>query len=73
MMNVSSRKRNISTLIILVIVLLVPGFLYVLLNRVGTNSYIKLPVYGEKVLSGKMNRNMGREIPDTIFHQVPAI
>lgn len=60
-------------MIILVIVLLVPGFLYVLLNRVGTNSYIKLPVYGEKVLSGKMNRNMGREIPDTIFHQVPAI
>lgn len=72
-MNVSSRKKNISTLIILVIVLLVPGFLYVLLNRVGTNSYIKLPVYGEKVLSGKMNRNMGRETPDTIFHQLSAI
>lgn len=73
MKNVSSRKRNISTLIILVIVLLVPGFLYVLLNRVGTNSYVKLPIYGEKVLSGEMKRNMGRETPDTIYHQVKPI
>lgn len=73
MKNVSSRKRNISTIIILVIVLLVPGFLYVLLNRVGTNSYVKLPIYGEKVLSGEMKRNMGRERPDTIYHQVKPI
>lgn len=73
MKNVSSRKRNFSTLIILVIVLLVPGFLYVLLNRVGTNSYVKLPIYGEKVLSGEMKRNMGRETPDTTYHQVTPI
>jgi len=72
-MNVSSRKKNISTVIILVIILLVPGFLYVALNRMGTNAYVVLPVYGEKVLSGKMNKRMGREIPDTIFHQVPAL
>jgi protein SCO1/2 len=32
-----------------------------------------LPVYGDKVLSGKMNRNMGREIPDTVFHQIRGI
>jgi len=73
MRNVSSRKKNISTIIILVIVLLVPGFLYVMLNRMGTNSYVKLPVFGEKVLSGKMKRVMGREVPDTIYHQVPTL
>lgn len=72
-MKSSSRKRNISTIIILAIVLLVPGFLYIALNKIGSNQYLKLPVYGEKKLSGKMNRKMGREIPDTIFHQVDTI
>ncbi|MFZ4862052.1 SCO family protein [Sphingobacterium sp. Mn56C] len=47
--------------------------MYIVLNKVGSNAYLKLPVYGEKVLSGKMNRKMGREIPDTIFHQVKPI
>lgn len=68
-----SRRKNISTFIILAIVLLVPGFLYIALNKIGSNTYLKLPVYGEKHLSGKMNRKMGREIPDTIFHQIKPI
>jgi len=72
-MNVGSRKKNISTIIILVIILLVPGFLYVALNRMGTNAYVVLPVYGEKELSGKMNKRMGREVPDTVFHQIPML
>lgn len=72
-MNVGSRKKNISTVIILVIVLLVPGFLYVALNRVGTNSYVMLPIYGERALSGKINKRMGRDVPDTVFHQVPVL
>ena len=65
-MNNISKKRNVSTIIILAIVLLVPGFLYIALNKIGSNQYLKLPIYGEKVLSGKMNRIMGREIPDTL-------
>jgi protein SCO1/2 len=72
-MNNISKKRNISTIIILAIVLLVPGFLYIALNKIGSNQYLKLPIYGEKVLSGKMNRKMGREIPDTLYHQVPSL
>lgn len=69
----TSKKKTISTFLILAIVLLVPGFLYVALNKMGSNTYVKLPVYGEKHLSGKMNRKMGREIPDTIFHQIKPI
>lgn len=72
-MQKSNRRKNISTIIILAIVLLVPGFLYVALNRVGTNAYVKLPIYGEKTLSGKMVRKMGREKPDTIYHQVKPL
>lgn len=72
-MNNNSKKRNISTFIILAIVLLVPGFLYITLNKIGSNQYLKLPVYGEKVLSGKMNRKMGREIPDTVYHQIEPL
>lgn len=72
-MNNNSKKRNISTIIILAIVLLVPGFLYIALNKIGSNQYLKLPIYGEKVLSGKMNRKMGREIADTTYHKVQSI
>ncbi|ERJ58601.1 thioredoxin domain-containing protein [Sphingobacterium paucimobilis] len=68
-----SRRKNISTFVILAIVLLVPGFLYIGLNKIGSNTYLKLPVYGEKHLSGKMNRKMGREIPDTVFHQISPL
>lgn len=69
-MQKSNRRKNISTIIILAIVLLVPGFLYVALNKVGKNNYVKLPVFGEKRLSGEMVRKMGREVPDTIYHQI---
>ena len=68
-----TRRKNISTFIILAIVLLVPGFLYIALNKIGSNTYLKLPVYGKKHLSGKMNRKMGREIPDTVFHQIKPL
>lgn len=73
-MSTSTRKKNISTLIILAIVLLVPGFLYVVVNKMGsTNSYIKLPVYGEKSLSGKTNTRWGRTSPDTLFHTLNSV
>ncbi len=72
-MDNNSKKRNISTIIILAIVLLVPGFLYIVLNKVGSNEYLRLPIYGEKVLTGKTVRKMGREMPDTLFHQVKPL
>ncbi len=69
-MSKNTRSRNISKLIILALVLFVPGFLYIMVNQMGSNEYVKLTVFGKKELSGKMNRVMGREIPDTIFHTV---
>jgi len=72
-MDNNSKKRNISTIIILAIVLLVPGFLYIVLNKVGSNEYLRLPIFGEKVLTGKMVRKMGREMPDTLYHQVKPL
>lgn len=69
----TNRRKNISTIIILAIVLLVPGFLYIGLNKIGSNEYLKLPIYGEKVLSGKMNRKMGREIADTLYHTIKPV
>lgn len=69
----NKRKKNISTILILAVVLLVPGFLYVSLNKLGSNEYVRLPIYGEKVLSGKMNRRMGQEIPDTTYHTIKPL
>ncbi len=72
-MSKHTRSKNISKLIILALVLFVPGFLYILVNNMGSNEYVRLPVFGEKSLSGKMNRVMGREIPDTVFHLVEPL
>lgn len=72
-MSKNRRSGAVSKLIILAFVLFVPGFLYILVNRMGSNEYVKLPVFGEKTLSGEMRRVMGREIPDTIFHQLDPL
>jgi len=73
MTKISQKRNGISKIIILAMVLLLPGFLYIMVNKMGSNEYVKLPVYGEKSLSGKMNRVMGREIPDTTFHTIDPI
>lgn len=72
-MTFNKKNINFSKIVILVLVLLVPGFLYIAVNKMGSNSYAKLPVFGEKILTGKMVRKMGREMPDTLYHQVPVL
>jgi len=66
-------QRNRSKMAILAMVLLLPGFLYIAVNKLGTNEYVSLPVFGEKRLSGEMKRNWGREYPDTVFHTLPML
>lgn len=69
-MGKDTRSKGFSKIIILALVLFVPGFLYLFLSNMGTNEYVKLPVYGDKKLSGEMRSVMGREVPDTVFHQL---
>lgn len=56
---------------ILVLVLLVPGFLYYLLTAQGKNRYKPLPIYGPKILAKTTHRVKGKDIPDTIYHTLP--
>lgn len=65
------QTRGLKKLIILAVILILPGFLYYLLEKKGENRYINLPIYGEKVLTGTFTSRMGKEIPDTLFHQIP--
>ncbi len=55
---------------ILVLVLVVPGFLYYLLTAEGKNRYKPLPVFGPKTLAKTTHRVNGKDIPDTIYHSV---
>src|SRR5690606_2036005 len=73
LMSKNNRSRALSKLFILAFVLFVPGFLYILVNRIGSNEYLKLPIFGEKNLSGGMKRVIGRVIPDTLFHQLEPV
>jgi protein SCO1/2 len=56
---------------ILVLVLIVPGFLYYLLTAEGKNRYKPLPVFGPKLLAKTTHRVKDKDIPDTLFHTLP--
>jgi len=55
---------------ILVLVLIVPGFLYYLLTAEGKNRYKPLPIFGPKVLAKTTHHVHGKDIPDTVYHSI---
>jgi protein SCO1 len=55
-------------IVILVLVLVVPGFLYYLLTAEGKNRYKPLSVFGPKSLAKTTHKVNGKDIPDTIYH-----
>ena len=55
---------------ILVLVLIVPGFLYYLLTAEGKNRYKPLAIFGPKQLAKTKHRVKGKDIPDTIYHSL---
>lgn len=58
-------------LLILVVLLALPGFLYYLLTAKGKNRYKPLPVYGPKQVAKTGHKVRGKYIPDTIYHKLP--
>ena len=57
--------------LILVLVLIVPGFLYYLLTAEGKNRYKPLPIFGPKQTTKTSHRIKGRNIPDTLYQTLP--
>jgi protein SCO1/2 len=58
----------IKKILILVIILALPGFLYYLLTVKGKNRYHGLPKFGPKTVAKTTHRVKGKDIPDTIYH-----
>ncbi|WP_293298474.1 SCO family protein [Pedobacter sp. UBA4863] len=69
-MNASSNNKKIYKILILATILLVPGFLYYLLQDQGKNRYRPLPFFGPKTLSGTFHSVKGKKVADTIYHIV---
>jgi len=63
-------KSPFKKILILVIILMVPGFLYYLLQDKGKNRYRPLSIYGPKELTGTFHTKRGKKIPDTLYHQI---
>ncbi|RYY08196.1 MAG: SCO family protein [Sphingobacteriaceae bacterium] len=63
--------KSVKRFIILVLILIVPGFLYYLLQAKGKNRYKPLPVYGPKQVAQTYHKVRGKVIYDTIYHQIP--
>jgi protein SCO1/2 len=65
------RKGSVlKKIIILVLILALPGFLYYLLTAKGKNRYKPLSFYGPKVLAKTGHKFHGNFIPDTIYHKL---
>ncbi|MFC3196363.1 SCO family protein [Parapedobacter deserti] len=69
-MKVTGQTSGWKKIVILAVILILPGFLYYLLEQKGENRYKNLPIFGEKVLTGTFSNRMGKQIPDTLFHQI---
>jgi protein SCO1/2 len=61
----------VKKIIILVLILALPGFLYYLLTAEGKNRYKPLSIFGPKVLAKTSHKVKGKDIPDTIYHHLP--
>ncbi|WP_316812737.1 SCO family protein [Pedobacter heparinus] len=64
------KAASIKKVLILVTILAVPGFLYNLLVEKGKNRYKPLPVFGPKKVAGTFHSVRGKQVPDTIYHQI---
>jgi protein SCO1/2 len=64
--------RLVKKILILVVILALPGFLYYLLNAKGKNRYKPLPIYGPKQVAKTGHKVRGKYVADTIYHQLPG-
>jgi protein SCO1/2 len=65
------RKGSVpQKIIILVLILALPGFLYYLLTAKGKNRYKPLSFYGPKEVAKTGHKFHGNFIPDTIYHKL---
>jgi protein SCO1 len=60
----------VKKILVLLLVLVVPGFLYYLLTSQGKNRYIPLPFFGPKIIAKTSHTVRGKVIPDTIYHSI---
>lgn len=65
------KQTSIKKILILASILMVPGFLYYLLQETGKNRYKPLAFYGPKKVANTFHSKRGKKIPDTIYHLVP--
>ena len=56
---------------ILVLVLVVPGFLYYLLTAHGKNRYKPLAIFGPKQVAKTTHKVNGKDVQDTLYHTIP--
>lgn len=69
----SKNRFPILKILILVIILALPGFLYYLLQAKGKNRYKPLAIFGPKEIAATFHTVRGEKIPDTIYHQIPDV
>lgn len=66
------RKLSVlKKILILVMILALPGFLYYLLTVKGKNRYHSLSVFGPRTIAKTFHKVGNKDVPDTIYHTLP--
>jgi protein SCO1/2 len=65
------KPKALKKIVILVLLLIVPGFLYYLLQTKGKNRYKPLPIYGPKQVAKTSHKVRRKVVFDTIYHHIP--
>jgi protein SCO1 len=65
------KLRILKKIMILVLILALPGFLYYLLTVKGKNRYHALTVFGPKTVAKTFHKAGHKNVPDTVYHTLP--
>lgn len=66
----TKRTHPVRKFLFLFVILAFPCALYYFLKEKGENRYKPLAVYGEKKVAPTFHTKRGKQIPDTIYHQI---
>lgn len=70
MINQKKNAFSLKKTLVLLAILVVPGFVYYFLSEKVENRYKPLPYLGPKELSGTFHSRRGKKIADTIYHKI---
>ncbi|HLQ99997.1 MAG TPA: SCO family protein [Sphingobacterium sp.] len=66
-------KSTLKKISALVVILFVPGFLFITINKTGSNSYLSLPVFGGQYIPSQEEKQASENVDKSEAHKIDEI